>query len=1115
MPLKLTSPEYKIIAVAVVVMAVSLGVGVKYFWRVFPEAAIEFRVNRDDSEPLARRFLAERGIRLEGYRHAAVFRYDDDTKVYLERSQGLERMNGLTRGPVRLWRWSHRWFRPQQQEEFRVDVTPAGEVAGFAHEIPEATPGANLDAAPARAMAEEFVHEVMKRDLADLEFVEGETEKRPARTDHSFTWKQKSVNLGEGSLRIEVDIGGDQVAGYQEFIKIPEQWSRDYQKLRARNVSAQMVAEVVWILLCAAMLIILVQRLRDRDVPVKLSLGFGMVAAVLLFLGRLNTFPLEQFDYRTTDSYSSFITGYVRDGLLSSLGLGALIFLLVASSEPVYRQSYPQLISLRRYLSWQGLRSRSFFMANVIGIGLTFFFFAYQTLFYLAAEKFGAWAPADVPFSNLINTRIPWVSVLFIGFLPAVSEELQFRAFAIPFLKRILRSGPVALVLAAFIWGFLHAAYPNQPFFIRGVEVGLGGVVMGLIMLRFGILATLIWHYSVDALYTAFVLLRSPNHYLMVSGALTAGIMLIPLMVSLVAYWRTGRFADESTLTNASVGISRAPRREAVREPETPLAYRPLDLRRLTLVAVLVAAFIALAVVPVHRFGEGISLRLTRQQAIRAADAYLKERQVDPARYRQVAWLRENVDPLALKYIMQQRTVEEADRIYRQATRLVLWEVRYFRPLEKEEHRVFVDAEGSGVFSYRHVLDENAPGAALSPEEARARAAAFLERSGYRPSDFELRESEVNRRKARTDYTLVWQAKPGNPNAYTQVGDAYFRLQVDVAGDQVVGLARYFKLPELWQRQQSATTLPNVILLGVMILLGAGLVAGGLVLLVLRVRRGEIRWSAAAYPAAAVVGVLALAELNRLCNLYQRYDTSEPLSTFWISNSAGLLVWPVLAGLVSWVLVGLATSLYPEAWRIFRGSARRLWRRDAAIAILVTLAAAAALSRITALIVGRFHAYAPVGVDLVPDLFDASWPGVGFLMRGLLYGLLVPAIAAVLIYLFRLGWTRRAWWLWVGGFLLLVSLGPPFAHSVPEFFVSWALNLAGLVAAIGIVAAFYRDNVLAYVAAAFCLLLARPVVELMSQPAAFFRWNGLILAVLALAILAWMLLGGSKSPAAT
>src|SRR5919198_1531352 len=104
MPVKLTAAEYKTIAIVVVIAGVSLGVSVKYFWRAFPEAALEIRVSRDESTPMAQKFLGDRGFRLEGYRHAAIFSYDDDTKLYLERTQGLERLNQLTRGPIHLWR---------------------------------------------------------------------------------------------------------------------------------------------------------------------------------------------------------------------------------------------------------------------------------------------------------------------------------------------------------------------------------------------------------------------------------------------------------------------------------------------------------------------------------------------------------------------------------------------------------------------------------------------------------------------------------------------------------------------------------------------------------------------------------------------------------------------------------------------------------------------------------------------------------------------------------------------------------------------------------------------------------------------------------------------------
>lgn len=1106
MPIKLTSTEYKTILVVAVISALSLGIGAKYFWRAFPEASIDFRVNRDDSRPLAEKFLAERKVLVEGYRHAAVFDYDDSAKVYLERTQGLEKMNSLTRGPLRLWRWSHRWFKPQQQEEYRVDVTPAGEVVRFDHEVPEAAPGVTLEAAAARELAEKFLREVMKRDPADLEYVEGETEKRPARTDHTFTWKQKSVDLGDGSLRVAVEIDGDQVAGYSEFVKIPEQWSRDYEKLRSRNQSAQLVAEVFFILLTVAMLVILVLRLRDRDVPLKLSALLGLVATALYFLGQLNNYPMAIFGYHTTDSFSSFVAGYLQRSLLAALGVGAFIFFLTAGSEPVYREGYPGLASLRRTFTWQGLRSRSFFMANIVGIGLTFFFFAYQTVFYLAANKLGAWAPSDVNYSDLLSTRIPWVWVLFIGFLPAVSEELQFRAFAIPFLNRFLRLRPVAIVLAAFIWGFLHSAYPNQPFFIRGLEVGVGGVIIGIIMLRFGILATLIWHYSVDALYTAFLLLRSPNHYLMVSGAITAGIMLMPLVVSLLAYLRTGSFSDESALSNASEGVSRAEPKKGGAAAETQVEYIPLDARRLLLVGVLAAIFLGLVLLPVSRFGEGIKLSVTRPEAIRTADDFLKQKQIDPGRYQKVAGLRENVDALAVRYILENRSVEETDRIYRQATRLLLWQVRYFRALEKEEHLVFVDPTAGSVFGYRHLLDEDAPGATLSSDEARARAAEFLKLKGYQVNDFDPQDAVYKKRKARADYSLVWQSKDSGPSAPLTVKDAHFRLEVDVAGDQVTGLSRYFKLPEEWQRRRQATTLANVVLLGASIILGAGLAGGGVLLFVRQVRRGDIRWRPCAGVGVAAALVLGLAQLNQFPKFFQAYDTSQPMAAFWVAVVAGLVIVPILAGLLACLLTGLATSLYPNSWQIFRGSARGVWRRDAIIAAVIALATAAGLSHLGDLVAARLHTIAAVRIDIVPDLFDASWPGAAYLFRAVLYALFLPAIVAGVVYLIRYGLEGRAAWVWAAGVLTLLSAGPSRAHSVAEFLIGGSMGLLNLLIVAGLIVLIFRNNVLAYVSAAFCLPLAEPLASLFAQPASFFRLNGILLTVLAFLFLGWMFL---------
>src|SRR4029079_10473046 len=187
-----------------------------------------------------------------------------------------------------------------------------------------------------------------------------------------------------------------------------------------------------------------------------------------------------------------------------------------------------------------------------------------------------------VPYSDLLNTRFPWLYVLFGGFLPAVSEEFLFRMFAIPFLRNLTRSMIVAVILAGFIWGFGHASYPQQPFYIRGVEVGIGGVALVIIMLRFGILPTLVWHYSVDAMYSAMLLVRSESLYFKLSGYGAAGIMVLPVLVALGAYLWRGGFEPETGLLNRDDSAepqSGEEAREEVSETAQPTAavpYQPL-----------------------------------------------------------------------------------------------------------------------------------------------------------------------------------------------------------------------------------------------------------------------------------------------------------------------------------------------------------------------------------------------------------------------------------------------------------------------------------------------------------------------------------------------------------
>src|SRR5215469_18882349 len=544
--------DYRFIGICLVLAGAAAWYSVGNFYRAFPEASIDFRVNRNEGRALAQRFLAARQFQLSGYREAARFEYDDQAKTFLEREAGLERANHLLSTRIRLWRWSYRWFRPQQKEEFHADLTPLGDMTGFWHELPEDAARPTLPPDQARLLAENFLRATAHRDPGALDFVEMNENVRPHRTHRTYVWKERDFNLHDATYRYWVTVLGNEIGGFNEFLKVPEKWQRDYQTLRSRNETAQNIDQAFMALLMLGMLIVLVMRIRKQDIRWRRAAWIGLGGMVLALCASLNGFPLQEFGFRTTDSYSSFLSRELINALAEALSVGGFLFLMSASAEPLYREAYGGQVSIGNLFRLRGLRTRRFFKGAILGATLACIFIAYQTVFYLTAYKMGAWSPADVPYSDELNTAFPWLFVLFGGYFPAVFEEFTFRMFAIPFLRKLVKWLPAAVVMAGFLWGFGHSSYPQQPFFIRGVEVGIGGVALGIIMLRWGILPTLVWHYSVDAMYSAMLLLRSHNLYFRLSGAASAGIIVLPVTIALIAYWRRGGFEPVTGLLNGN-----------------------------------------------------------------------------------------------------------------------------------------------------------------------------------------------------------------------------------------------------------------------------------------------------------------------------------------------------------------------------------------------------------------------------------------------------------------------------------------------------------------------------------------------------------------------------------
>ena len=520
----------------------------------------------------------------------------------------------------------------------------------------------------------------------------------------------------------------------------------------------------------------------------------------------------------------------------------------------------------------------------------------FVVLFYLLGKRFGFWAPQDINYLDVVSTALPWVYPLTIGVYAATSEEFLFRLFAIPLLLRATRSKFLAVVVPAFVWGFLHSNYPQEPGYARGIEVGLIGIVAGLVMLRWGILATLVWHYTVDALLISLFLLRSGSLYFRVSGALVAAGVLIPLGISGAFYLARRRFeTDEALLNRAEPLVEAALELPAITAAQPRgVAYDVLGQRTLGVVLGCGAlGVLLLAGVKADAIGDFVRYEINARQAAAKADEVLRQRKVNPARWRRATTLEETFNDYANEYLRRQVGLAGANKIYREEVPSVFWRVRYFRDSQKEEYAVVIRPDGA-VHAVHHLLDEKAPGANLTKEEAETRAQAYLrEEKKLDSTKWKLVEATSDKRPARTDHTFIWEElEPvGQPAAGQEA--AHVRAEVKIQSEEVSGYRVFIKIPEEWERRQSERTLPRSIHWVGQILFFAALGITALVVFFKNLKQPAVagvpwrrlaRW--------ALWGLLATAITfgNSAPEFLARYDTQIPFKTFTATLLIGLLL---------------------------------------------------------------------------------------------------------------------------------------------------------------------------------------------------------------------------------
>jgi len=315
-----------------------LAVFIAFFYQAYPIASIDLRLNKEDAFKSAAIYIKDKGFDLAGFDHTVIFHSDYYASAYLQKTQGIKKSNELIAQGIPVWFWRIRWFKELEKEGFAADVDPSsGKIIKFFHAVLEDAKGDTLRFNEASTIARAQV-ELSARDLKQYELKESGTIEQKNRTDHYFVWEKKDFKIKDATLRIDVDIYGNGLGRYREYLKVPEEFYRALSQETSRGAVLAMVSRILTFLFTIVGIVVIIVQRTQLQFYWKMGLVFACIVALTEITSFFNSIPLAWSFYPDTISKFVFLTAHFGNSLQIALLYGCMIFAYGVLGEGFSRQ---------------------------------------------------------------------------------------------------------------------------------------------------------------------------------------------------------------------------------------------------------------------------------------------------------------------------------------------------------------------------------------------------------------------------------------------------------------------------------------------------------------------------------------------------------------------------------------------------------------------------------------------------------------------------------------------------------------------------------------------------------------------------------------------------------
>ena len=1093
----------------------------KLYDTAFPLVTINFKVNRETAQKIAVQYLEKLGYSTTGYESTVIFSMYGSTKEFLEKELPQKEANQLMGKIIPVWYWKVRFFKYREKKEYTVFVEPTGKIIYFERVISDDEPDGTLSMNDGETKARFFL---MKQGVNTdkLEIVDRIGKPLKNRTDRTFTFQDKEINIKEARLYYKVHFQGEKPGYYATYLHIPQKillaWKDEDKK---GELLVNIANFLVFIMLLG-----LVVYINTHGIPFRWKFAAIITGALVLvtLLEQVNSLSLIESGYSTNMDKGNFWTGVWVSIIVMTVLYGVIGFFTTSLGTSLQDGS-------RRKENLVMLLGGHKIPLNIfIGYAVAFIILGYDVIFYLAGKYVGVWTPLDISYDNILSTPLPWVNALFIGFSAAVLEEIFFRMCAINFLEKWMDSVKffkkfrlnriLPLVIPAVLWAALHCNYPQEPFYIRAVELTFVGIFLGWIYKKYGILSTIVSHYCLNAVYGSALLIKSNNPYFVISGYVTVSLMLIPAVAAFIMRDKVAKIEKDALEEDRRIREAEAAKPEVLRtgksvviprgkmddsvsytKLEQPKGIFPIKFSfqfKIIMIILALLGIVSSLLIKSPKLGSEEKFSINPFQAKTIARKFLEEMEVDLTDSVFGVQAMEYPEPEEMRYIARQLGIKAASKHFKKYLPGQVWVVDVNFDKRKESYRVVLHSNGK-IFTYYHSVTEDWGKTKLSKEEAKEKALKYLKNF---KGNFEFSDFQEKSRNNRTDYTFIFREKSGD------VGDAVLSAKILVKGNETQWFQKYFEIPGSFKRKQEERGIKDTVSLVVMAVTGLGFFIWTIIYSIKRKLAGEMDLKFAIKFALVVAISAIIQRINQVGDIWNDIPFNESFSSIIISWCINTILLPISLGLFTLYIFTLLESLYRDLFpgrtpfRLWLEATMRKGFRTSYIRwgvlcsyglVLFSMIPLLPLllndKQLTYLNVYTLWAEFPPGISFIP--------AIRIITSSIAYGIPFLGITALFILFLKKIFDRDI--LVIIAILILFTssvAGMVQGNNLSIYLITGVVFLIKITAVFLFIRYFFRDNLYAYLLFPIIARILAGAFILLFAGTTFFMLNGIALLVI-------------------